>query len=194
MSTKTPRQYRDTPVDVKLVLSALWITMLFVFAYVDIFGFYRADILDAALDGRVATTGFRVDQAFLTATLIYILLPALMVVLSLLLRPRVNRIINIVLSLLYMVSVIVSCIGEEWAYYIVGSVIEAVLLLGIAVTAWKWPAPLTAPATPGATTLSDQALGHSGSARDTVMPVCAVTYPRCSLSRSIDVLPACVQV
>ena len=152
MSTKTPRQYRDTPVDVKLVLSALWITMLFVFAYVDIFGFYRADILDAALDGRVGTTGFRVDQVFLTATLIYILLPALMVVLSLLLRPRVNRIINIVLSLLYMVSVIGSCIGEEWAYYIVGSVIEAVLLLGIAVTAWKWPAPLTAAAPPGATT------------------------------------------
>ena len=57
MSTKTPRQYRDTPVDVKLVLSALWITMLFVFAYVDIFGFYRADVLDAALDGRVASHG-----------------------------------------------------------------------------------------------------------------------------------------
>ncbi len=91
MSTKTPRQYRDTPVDVKLVPSALWIAMLFVFAYVDIFGFYRADVLDAALDGRVATTDFTVDQVFLTTTLIYILLPTLMVVLSLLLRPRVNR-------------------------------------------------------------------------------------------------------
>ena len=34
----TTRQYRDTQVDVKLRLSALWITMLFVFAYVDIFG------------------------------------------------------------------------------------------------------------------------------------------------------------
>jgi hypothetical protein len=33
VSAKAPRQYRDTPVDVKLVLSALWITMLFVFAY-----------------------------------------------------------------------------------------------------------------------------------------------------------------
>jgi hypothetical protein len=33
--TTTTRQYRDTPVDVKFVLSALWIAMLFVFAYVD---------------------------------------------------------------------------------------------------------------------------------------------------------------
>ena len=49
MTTTATRQYRDTPVDVKLVLSALWIAMLFVFAYVDIFGFFRADVLDAAL-------------------------------------------------------------------------------------------------------------------------------------------------
>ncbi len=115
-------------------------------AYVDIFGFYRADVLDAALDGRVATTDFTVDQVFLTSTLIYILLPALMVVLSLLLKPRVNRIVNLVLSLLYMISIVVSCIGEDWAYYIVGSVIEVVLLLGIAVTAWNWPSPQPEPA------------------------------------------------
>ena len=139
MTTTATRQYRDTPVDVKLVLGALWIAMLFVFAYVDIFGFFRADVLDAALDGKVATTEFTVNQMFLTLTLIYILVPSLMVVLSLLLKPHVNRITNIVVSLLYMVSVIVSCIGETWAYYIVGSVIEALLLLAIARTAWRWP-------------------------------------------------------
>ena len=33
---------QDTKVDVKVVLSGLWISMLFVFAYVDIFGFWRA--------------------------------------------------------------------------------------------------------------------------------------------------------
>jgi hypothetical protein len=32
MSTATPRQYQDTQVDVKVVLCALWIAMLFVFA------------------------------------------------------------------------------------------------------------------------------------------------------------------
>ena len=47
---------------------------------------------------------------------------------------------------LYMTSVIVSCIGEPWAYYLLGSFIEVLLLVGIAVTAWRWPAPQTAPA------------------------------------------------
>ena len=148
MRTTTTRQYRDTQVDVKLVLSALWIAMLFVFAYVDIFGFYRADVLDAALDGKVATTAFTVNQIFLTLTLVYILLPTLMVVLSLLLKPRVNRIINIVASLLYVLSIIVSCIGEQWTYYILGSIVEAILLVAIARAAWKWPPPQIAPSLP----------------------------------------------
>ncbi len=137
----TPRQYRDTPVDVKVVLSALWIAMLFVFAYVDIFGFFRADVLDAALDGEVASTGFTVDQFFLTATLIYVVLPILMVVLSLVLPPHINRPTNIVVSLLYLVTVVVSCIGEDWAYYFLGSAIEALLLVAIARVAWTWPPP-----------------------------------------------------
>ena len=139
MSTTTTRQLQDTKIDVKLVLSALWVAMLFLFAYVDIFGFFRADVVEAALDGTVAATGLAVNQTFLLATLIYILLPALMVVLSLVLRARFNRMLNIVVSLVYAVTVLASCIGETWAYYIVGSVIEAALLAAIAWTAWKWP-------------------------------------------------------
>ena len=139
MSTTTTRQLQDAPVDVKLVLSALWIAMLFVFAYVDIFGFFRADVLEAALNGEVAATGLAVNQAFLIATLVYILLPALMVVLSLMLRPRLNRMLNLVVSLVYAVTIIASCIGETWIYYLLGSLIEVALLATIALTAWRWP-------------------------------------------------------
>jgi uncharacterized membrane protein len=146
------------------VLCALWIAMLFVFAYVDIFGFHRADVLDAALHAQVATTAFEVDQMFLTFTLI----PILMVVLSLLLKPRVNRIINIVVSLLYLISIIVSCIGEKWAYCIFGSVIEVILLGAIARSAWTWPPPqMTSPcrrrpmdALPTCTTVNSGGSGH----------------------------------
>ena len=148
MRTTTSREYQDTQVDVKLVLSTLWIAMLLVFAYVDIFGFFRADVLEAALDGRVATTEFTVNQVFLISTLIYIMVPVLMVVLSLLLKPRVNRTINIVVSIVYMISVLVSCIGETWAYYILGSIIEAILLAAIARSAWNWPPLQSAPALP----------------------------------------------
>lgn len=138
-TTTRAGHYQDTRIDVKLVLSALWIAMLIVFAYVDIFGFFRADILDAALDGEVATMGVTVDQVFLAFTTVYILLPTLMVFLSLVLRPPVNRIVNIVVALVYAISIIASCIGETWAYYLLGSAVEVVLLAAIVRTAWVWP-------------------------------------------------------
>jgi hypothetical protein len=47
----------DAKPDVKVVLSGLWISMLFVFAYVDIFGFWRADVIDGALAGEVPGPG-----------------------------------------------------------------------------------------------------------------------------------------
>ena len=139
MNTGTAREYRDTPVDVKMVLAALWTTMLFVFAYVDIFGFYRADVLDAALEGTAGTTGLSVDQVFLTATLAYILIPCLMVMGSLRLTARVNRIVQLSVSSLYALSITASCIGESWVYYLSGSAVEVALLAVIARAAWRWP-------------------------------------------------------
>lgn len=133
------RRLIDTRIDVKLLLSALWVTMVLVFAYVDIFGFYRADVLDAALDGRIAATVFVVNQLFLVGTLGYILVPTLMIVLSLLLRPRANRIVTCSVAVLYILTIVGSCIGETWSYYLLGSAVEVILLLAIIRTAWVWP-------------------------------------------------------
>jgi Family of unknown function (DUF6326) len=131
--------FQDAKLDVKLVLSGLWISMLFIFAYVDIFGFWRADVINGALAGKVPGPDFKINQAFLAFTTIYIVLPSLMVVFTLVAPARVNRNANIVASLLYAVSVIVSVIGETWTYYILGSVLEVILLLSIARVAWMWP-------------------------------------------------------
>lgn len=127
----------DIKINVKLKISALWITMLFIFAYVDIFAFYRPEIIKGIMVGKVAI--FQVNQSFLFFTTLYILIPSLMVFLSLILKPRINRWINIILSILYIVSILGSCIGETWAFYIFGSIVESVLLLLIAWYAWKWP-------------------------------------------------------
>ncbi|MEI2774932.1 MAG: DUF6326 family protein [Tetrasphaera sp.] len=135
----TVRTCRDDPVDVKVMLSGLWTAMLFVFAYIDIFAYLRADVLHAAMAGKVATTGFTVNQAFLVLTLVYILAPALMVPLSLTLRARVNRVVQLVVSVAYISSIIAAAVGESWAYYIVGSVVEVLLLAAIFRIAWRWP-------------------------------------------------------
>jgi hypothetical protein len=129
----------DAGVDVKIVLNGLWVSMLFVFAYVDIFGFWRADVINGALHGKVPRAGFAIDQTFLALTTVYILIPSLMVAVSLLAPARINRPTNVVVSLLYVVSVVLSALGETWVYFILGSVVEVALLLTIARVAWAWP-------------------------------------------------------
>ena len=129
---------QDSKVDVKVVLSGLWISTLFVFAYVDIFGFWRADVLEGALAGEVPGAGFGIDQTFLALTTVYVLVPSLMVVASLLAPARVNRVANIIFSLLYVASIVATVVGETWIYYLLGSAVEVALLLTIARVAWAW--------------------------------------------------------
>jgi hypothetical protein len=71
-----------------------------------------------------------------------------MVVLSLILKPRVSRIVNIVVSLLYVITIFGAAVGETWAYYLLGSFVEVILLAAIARTAWTWPPPQIAPPIP----------------------------------------------
>ncbi len=134
MST-TP-DYRDPWVSPRIRISALWTSMLFVFAYVDLFGLYRADTREAIEAGRIAD--FSIDQGFLLGTTAYVALPALMVFLSLVLPVRVGRAANILLAVLYAFTIVVGAIGE-WSYYVLGSALEVILLAGIAGTAWTWP-------------------------------------------------------
>jgi hypothetical protein len=110
--------------------------MLFVFAYVDIFGLYRSDILTDIQGGEIG--GFTVNRSFLLATTIYVGIPALMVYGTLVLAPRINRIANIVLGVVYGLTIIGGAVGE-WSYYLVGSAVEVVLLVGVVYQAWTWP-------------------------------------------------------
>jgi Family of unknown function (DUF6326) len=130
------RQFDPAPVNVRVTISALWTAMLFLFAYVDLFSFFRPDFR-ADLEAGVVS-GFAVGQAFLLATTAYVVLPILMIVGTLVLRPRVSRIANIALSVLYAVTIIGGSIGE-WGYYVLGSAIEVALLAAIAYRAWTWP-------------------------------------------------------
>ena len=136
ITTTAPATFDPAPVNVRITISALWASMLFVFAYVDIFGLMRPDYRAEVEAGRVG--GLAIDQLFLLGTTAYVLVPALMVVAALLLQPRLNRIVNVVLSLVYALSIVGTSIGE-WEYYLLGSVVEIGLLAAIAYHAWTWP-------------------------------------------------------
>ena len=136
-SQKEAGALEDVKIPVKLKLSALWAATLFLYAYGDIFGFFRPDVIESVKAGKIA--GFQINQVFLLAVSIYILIPSAMVFLTLVLKPEVNRWANLIISVAYFATIVLSAIGETWAYYIFLSLAEAVLTLLIAWHAWKWP-------------------------------------------------------
>jgi hypothetical protein len=131
-----PTKFEPCRVNVRIKISALWTSMLFVFAYVDLFSLYRSDVRADLEAGEVG--GLEVNQLLLLGTTAYVVIPSLMVIGALILRPRLNRIANIALGTVYALTIIASAVGE-WTYYIFGSAIEIALLAGIVYYAWTWP-------------------------------------------------------
>ena len=123
-------------IDVRLKISALWIAMLFVFAYVDLFSLYRADVRADLEQGKIFA--FDVDQTFLFVTTLYIIIPSAMIYLTLVMPRRTNRTVNLVVAAVYAVTVAGSALGE-WNYFVLGSAAEVALLAVVVHHAWTWP-------------------------------------------------------
>ena len=125
--------------DVKMKLSALWIALMLLYIYADIFSLYRPGQLEEMISGRMGP--FPVTQGSLLAASILMMLPAVMVFLSLTLKPTVNRWANIILGVVYTFVNISNLIGEPWAFYILIGIVEVVLTFLIIWYAWKWRTP-----------------------------------------------------
>ena len=125
--------------DVRTKLSALWIAMMLLYIYADILSLFRPGQIEEIMDGLMGP--FPVTQGSLVVASLLMIIPAVMVFLSLTLKPGVNRWTNIALGVLYTLVNISNLIGESWAYYISFGVVEIVLTLLIVWYAWTWPNP-----------------------------------------------------
>ncbi len=127
----------DVKINVKIKLSVLWVAELFLFIYVDYFGLFRPGLIEDIIAGEVA--GIQIGQVFLLAAMILMTIPSLMIFLSLTLKAKANRWTNIIVGIFQIVILLVFVIGESWAFYIFGTIVEVVLLSLIVWYAWKWP-------------------------------------------------------
>ncbi len=126
----------DLKVHVKLKLSALWAALMFCYIYGDYFGLYVPGKLQGILGGNGPIGP--VSQATLVATSVLLAIPGVMVFLSLVLPPRFDRWLNIVLGAFYIAIMLVTMPGA-WDFYILLGCIEIVLTALIVWYAWRWP-------------------------------------------------------
>jgi hypothetical protein len=140
MSTGQPTTaaLQDPPVPARARLAAAWTSFMFLYAYVDILGFYTPGTIEDILDGKV----FALDlsQTFSTTALTLVAIPILMVVLSMTLPARINRITNLIVAALYVPVTVFNVAGGFYLYfYGLGVVLELIVLALIVRYAWTWP-------------------------------------------------------
>jgi hypothetical protein len=120
--------------DKKVILSTLWIFVMFCIAYADIIGFIEPGTLEKIINGNV---GFELTPTIILIISLVQAIPIAMILLSRWFRRDVNRWLNIVasvLTLLYVLGV------GNWGSpsYVVFVSLEVVAMLGIIWLALTW--------------------------------------------------------
>jgi hypothetical protein len=135
-NTATALESPHVPVQAKL--AAAWTSFMFLYAYVDIIGFYKPGIVADILDGVVFV--FDITEVWAITVLALMAIPILMVVLSAVLPARANRIANLVVASIQVPYAMFNVLGGSWTfYYVLGVVLEVVVLAVILRLAWTWP-------------------------------------------------------
>lgn len=133
----------EAPVPVRLKLASLWVSVMLLFVYVDVIGFYEPGTVEGILAGRVWQ--FDITQAWALGALGLMTVPSVMVFLSLVLPAVAARWTHLITASLYLLVSLANAVGESWAYLWLGSAVEAMLLVLIVRLAWTWPRSVAQP-------------------------------------------------
>ena len=128
----------DMNVNVKLKISALWIAVMFLFIYVDYFALYIPGIIVDLLAGE--TGGLPIDQIFLILSLSSMMIPSLMIFLSLALKAKVNRWLNIIVGAVFSIAAlaaIVMSLLDNPSVVMINAVTGLVWTVLVVWIAWK---------------------------------------------------------
>ncbi len=128
----------DLKINVKIKLSALWASVMFCYIYGDYFSFYVPNKIEEFISGETMLD----SPQKLVAASILMVVPSVMVFLSLVLKPKVNKWLNIVFGAFYtaiMILIAITSFAPWWTFYVFLALVESCITSLIIWYAWKWP-------------------------------------------------------
>jgi len=128
----------DFKVNVKIKLSALWTSVMFCYIYEDYFELYVPKRVERIISGESL---LNTSQKLFAASWVLII-PALMIFLSILLKPKLNRLFNIIFGTGYTALMlwIASNYSDKWlTFALLFAIVESIITAIIVWYAWKWP-------------------------------------------------------
>jgi hypothetical protein len=127
----------DQKVNLKLIIMSAWITLMCLYFYCDILTLFRPGTISSIINGKM---GFlEASQINLFSAAVLMAIPSWMILVSALAHAGINRIVNLVTSVIYFLVNIGNLIGETWGYYYLFGILEIVVVILIFILALKWP-------------------------------------------------------
>ncbi|MEP0132991.1 MAG: DUF6326 family protein [Eudoraea sp.] len=125
-------------VNIKIKLAALWASVTFCYLYGDYFELYTPDKVNSLISGD---NNLNSPTILLLASII-LAIPSVMVAASIFLKPKINRILNILFGTLFtlmMVFIGIISTNEWYLFYVFLAFLESIITALIVWYAWKWP-------------------------------------------------------
>jgi len=135
---KNTNQLEDFKINVKFKLSALWTAVMFCYLYGDYFSFYVPKQIEGFISGDTMLN----NPHKLFAASVLMAIPSLMIFLSLVSKPKINKWLNVVFGTIYttiMILIAISSIAPWWTFYVFLAIVESCITSLVVWYAWTWP-------------------------------------------------------
>lgn len=129
---------QDFKINVKIKLAALWTSVMFCYIYGDYFNLYPPGQVEDFLKGKTLLD----NPVKLLAASILMTIPSVMIFLSMTLKARVNKWLNMVVGIIFTVImglIAISSSGEWSLFYIYLAIVEMMITSLVVWHAWSWP-------------------------------------------------------
>ncbi|MCB0462252.1 MAG: DUF6326 family protein [Flavobacteriaceae bacterium] len=125
-------------VNIKIKLASLWASATFCYLYGDYFELYTPNKVNSLISGD----NIMDSPTKLLIAAIILAIPSIMVCLSILLKPKINRILNIIFGAIFTIMMIfigIMSTNEWYLFYVFLAFLESIITSLIVWYAWKWP-------------------------------------------------------
>lgn len=125
-------------VNIKIKLAALWTSVTLCYLYGDYFELYTPDKVNSLISGE---NNLDSPTKLLIASII-LAISSVMVAASIILKPKINRILNIIFGTLFtlmMIAIGIYSTNEWYLFYVFLAFLESIITALIVWYAWKWP-------------------------------------------------------
>ena len=124
-------------VNIKIKLAALWTSVTLCYLYGDYFELYTPDKVNSLITGE---NNLDSPTKLLIASII-LAISSVMVAASIILKPKLNRILNIIFGTLFTLMMIIIGVystNEWYLFYVFLAFLESIITALIVWYAWKW--------------------------------------------------------